>query len=135
MGLCFPKSSHKLIYSWYKLISGLSEDFESSWFKLSPILSDPSPILGFCSQNLLISTNKLFKTIEIQEIFLSVSFGIYYSTHLYVLIQKTMSFIRKLFSNLIFGDDFTSTGSIWMYHDFFYVLRSKLQSKEVKIML
>ena len=48
---------------------------------------------------------------------------------------KNNEFQKKTFSSIVFGDDFTSTGTTWMYHDFFYVLRSKFQSKEVNIML
>ena len=43
-------------------------------------------------------------------------------------------FHKKTLSNLVFGDDFTSTRTTWMYHDLFYVLISKFQSKEVNIM-
>jgi hypothetical protein len=44
-------------------------------------------------------------------------------------------FYKKFFSNLAFGDDFACTKIIWMYHDLFYVLVTKLKSKEVSIML
>lgn len=42
---------------------------------------------------------------------------------------------KKTSSNLIFGYDFDSTGTIWMYHDFVNVLETKFKSKEVNIML
>lgn len=49
--------------------------------------------------------------------------------------MKNNEFQKKTCSNLVFGDDFTSTRTKWMYHDFFYVLRLKFQSKKVNIML
>ena len=48
--------------------------------------------------------------------------------------MKNNEFHKKTCSNLVFGDDFTSAGTKWVYHNFFYVLRLKCQSKEVKIM-
>ena len=48
---------------------------------------------------------------------------------------KNNKFLKKTFSNLVFGDDFTSTRKTWTYRDLFYVLRSNFQSKEVNIML
>ena len=49
--------------------------------------------------------------------------------------MKNNEFHRKTFSNLVFGDDFTFARTKWKYHDFFYVLISKFQSMEFKIML
>ena len=61
----------------------------------------------------------------LNPIFLYVSLRISQSTHLHILTRKTMCFIRKLFSNLVFGDDFVFNGIIWMYHQFFHVLVEK----------
>ena len=49
--------------------------------------------------------------------------------------MKTNEFHMKTFSNLVLGDDFASIVTIWIYHDFFHVLETKLKSKEVKNML
>ena len=48
--------------------------------------------------------------------------------------MKINEFHKKSFSNLVFGDDFDSTRTIWMYHDLFHVLYRKNQSKEGKMM-
>ena len=49
--------------------------------------------------------------------------------------MKTNEFHKRSFSNLVFGDEFASTETIWMYHDLFHVLETKFKSKEVKNML
>ena len=49
--------------------------------------------------------------------------------------MKTNEFHKKTFSNLVFGDDFASTLTILIYHDFFHALEKKFKSKEVKYVL
>ena len=44
-------------------------------------------------------------------------------------------FYKKTFYNLVFGDDFDSTRIRTMYNYLFYVLGTKLESKEVSIMM
>ena len=49
--------------------------------------------------------------------------------------MKINEFHKKAFSNLVFGDDFASTVTIWMYHDLFNILETKFQSEKVNSML
>ena len=46
-------------------------------------------------------------------------------THLHNLTWKTMCFVRKLFSNLVSGDDFSCIWIRWASHDLFCVSRTK----------
>lgn len=49
--------------------------------------------------------------------------------------MENNEFHKKTFSNLDFGDDFVSNGTILISHDFFHVLGTKFQSKEGTIMI
>ena len=62
---------------------------------------------------------------SIQESFLYISLIISQSTHVHILTRKIICFIRKLFSNLVFGDNFAFNGIRWMYHDLFLVSVTK----------
>ena len=48
--------------------------------------------------------------------------------------RKNKVFESKTFSNLVFGDEFVSNLTIWIYHDLFHVLETKFQSQEVRMM-
>ena len=50
-------------------------------------------------------------------------------------LKKNNKFHKWTFSNLVFGDEFASNETIGMYYDFFHVLETKFQSKEVKMIL
>ena len=41
--------------------------------------------------------------------------------------KENRVFNKKTFSNLVSGDDFTSTRTIWMYHDHFLCFRNKIE--------
>ena len=52
-----------------------------------------------------------------------------------IIVTKNNVFHKKKKIDLVFGEDFPFIVTIWMYHDLFYVLGTKFQSKEVNIML
>ena len=59
----------------------------------------------------------------IKYIILSVSFCISLSTHLHGFQWKTKCFKVKLFSNLVFGDDFAFVWARWLSYDFVSISR------------
>jgi hypothetical protein len=61
MALFSIENHHNLIYSWLKLISSFSSDYDFDQFNLLQILSDASLVLGFCLHTLLMSIGKIFE--------------------------------------------------------------------------
>ena len=107
------------------MISSLSKDFESGQFKLFPILSDHSPIVGFCSQTLVMYIGSYLGQFQSNKYFFQSHFES--PTRLISMFYKEkQSILMKTFPNWFFGDDFAFNGISWMYHDLFHVSGEKL---------
>ena len=133
-GLIFPRNTPQSVFFMTQVDFML---FLKLWVRSIQAL--PNPVRWFPNSGILFlnSPNMYRKSIQgiynMRNIFFSLIVNLPLDSSP-CFNMKINEFHKIFFSNLVFGDEFASSITIWMYHDFLHVLETKFKSKEVKNM-